>query len=288
MDAMDGVRFDGPRLNLDWLGGEWIVGDIRDEVRRKYAEAIAGGGCCASGGCCSGGGPDVITGGNYRPEDLPPLLRDMDVPTFGCGNPIAIGSLKPGEVVLDLGSGAGLDVMLAALKVGPSGRVYGLDMTDEMLARAEENRRRAGLENVSFIKGHMEEIPLPDRSVDVVISNCVVNLSPDKGRVFREAFRVLRHGGRLAISDVVLLRPLPEAVLRSVSAWTGCIAGALPVEEAERQVRIAGFEDVDVRVVKVYSFSPSEARGLFPHLSDDELPLVDGAAGSALITGRKG
>lgn len=271
-----------------------IMSDIREDVRKKYAAAISarsGHACCGGREGCgtgSGSGCDAITGGNYFPEDLPDLLQNMEIPTFGCGNPTAIASLRPGETVLDLGSGAGLDVLLAAVKVGPTGRVYGLDMTEEMLSEAERNRRRAGLENVTFLKGHMEEIPLPDESVDLVISNCVVNLSPDKDRVLAEVFRVLRRGGRVAISDVVLLRAFPPAVHRSVAAWTGCIAGALSAEEFERKIRRAGFDGGDVRITKVYSFSPEEARELFPDLSPEELSMVDGAAGSALVTARKG
>lgn len=261
------------------------MSDIRDEVRKKYAKAIrdAGVSCCGGkGNCC-----DPITSGNYDPRELTELLDGVETASFGCGNPTALAGIREGEAVLDLGSGAGLDVFLAALKVGPSGQVYGLDMTDEMLLEAETNRQKAALENVTFLKGVMEAIPLPDESVDLIISNCVVNLSPDKDQVLREAFRVLRPGGRIALSDIVLLRPLPPAVKASVAAWTGCIAGALEAGEFRSKAEAAGFSSVDLSITKTYVFTADESARLFPDLGPQERILADGAAASALVTATK-
>jgi SAM-dependent methyltransferase len=233
---------------------------VRSEVRDHYAQRAqtAGASCC---------GPTSSTGAACCTDDTVPLYAAADlslVPTemsgmsWGCGNPTAIAALEAGEVVLDLGSGAGLDVMLAARKVGPSGFVYGVDMTDEMLALATRNAARAGATNVEFRKGHIEDIPLPDRTVDVIISNCVVNLSPDKSQVLGEAFRVLRAGGRLAISDIVVdgrLDDLPvsEAQVRTALSWAGCIAGALTVDQYKQLLTTAGFAEIQVEVKHRYT-----------------------------------
>jgi arsenite methyltransferase len=230
---------------------------VRSEVRDHYAQRAqtAGSSCCGSGGgsCCS---DDSVP--FYDSAELALVPEDLGNMSFGCGNPTAIATLLPGEVVLDLGSGAGLDVMLSARKVGPTGFVYGVDMTDEMLTLATRNAAKAGATNVEFRKGHIEAIPLPDESVDVIISNCVINLSPDKGQTLTEAFRVLRPGGRLAVSDIVVdgrLDDLPvsEAQIRTALSWAGCIAGALTVEQYKELLAAAGFEDIEVKVKHRYT-----------------------------------
>src|SRR5438552_662944 len=204
--------------------------DIKEIVKEKYGQAALRG---KSGSCCgtadtSGSACDPITSNLYDAREVQQVPGEAFKASLGCGNPTALARLNPGEVVLDLGSGGGVDVLLSARRVGPAGFAYGLDMTDEMLALAEENRKKAGVENVRFLKGYIEAIPLPDNAVDVIISNCVINLAADKRPVLKEAFRVLKPGGRFAVSDVVVRGPAPEAILRSMEAWTGCIAGALP------------------------------------------------------------
>jgi arsenite methyltransferase len=238
---------------------------VRSEVRDHYAQraqaaaAAQPASCCGSGSsdasCCSTG--DSASVALYDAADLSLVPDDMSGMSWGCGNPTAIAALKPGEVVLDLGSGAGLDVMLAARKVGPTGLAYGVDMTDEMLALARRNAEKAGATNVEFRKGHIEDIPLPDQTVDVIISNCVINLSPDKGQVLHEAYRVLRSGGRLAVSDVVVdgrLDDLPvsEEQIRTALSWAGCIAGALTVDEYKELLAAAGFQEIQVDVKHRY------------------------------------
>ena len=200
--------------------------ELKSRIQDKYGRAALKAREGAS--CCSGApGADVVTKDLYRAEEVRGLPAEAVAASLGCGNPAALAQLKPGEVVLDLGSGGGIDVLLSARRVGPSGRAYGLDMTDEMLALARENQRKAGVENAEFLKGEMENIPLPDRSVDVIISNCVINLSGNKDRVLAEAFRVLRPGGRFAVSDIVARGELPAPIRRSLEAWAGCVAGAL-------------------------------------------------------------
>jgi len=237
--------------------------ELRDRVRERYAQVARnvgeeeGGGCCSSSGCGAGTKAHKVdlTCGSYSAEEVGVLPEEAVEASLGCGNPTALATLSPGEVVLDLGSGGGIDVLLSARRVSPGGKAYGVDMTDEMLGLARENQRKAGVENVEFLKGEIEELPLPDEEVDVVISNCVINLSTDKPRVISEAFRVLRSGGRFAVSDVVFLgskRDLPESVLQAVGLWTGCIAGALEKEEYEEMLRRAGFVDVSVEVISVY------------------------------------
>ncbi len=200
--------------------------DVKEVVREKYGAAARR--VSQGGGCCGGSGCDPITTNLYDAAQGGEVPADALAASLGCGNPTALAELKPGETVLDLGSGGGIDVLLSARRVGPTGKAFGLDMTDEMLALAEQNRRRSGLTNVHFLKGEIEHIPLPDQSVDVIISNCVINLSGDKDRVLREAFRVLKPGGRFAVSDVVVRGEVPPAIRRSMELWAGCVAGALP------------------------------------------------------------
>src|SRR6266540_3437672 len=207
---------------------------IKEIVKQKYGRAalrvVSGdGGCC--GPASSRGDCDPITSKLYEAGETAELPAEAVAASLGCGNPTALAELSPGEIVLDLGSGGGIDVLLSAKRVGPTGKAYGLDMTDEMLALARENQRKAGVDNVEFLRGEIENIPLPDNSVDVVISNCVINLSADKRRVLAETFRVLKPGGRFAVSDIVRRRPLPPAVLRSVELWAGCVSGALEENE---------------------------------------------------------
>ncbi|HEX5757731.1 MAG TPA: arsenite methyltransferase [Thermoanaerobaculia bacterium] len=260
---------------------------IKDAVRERYGAAARATGSGVASGCgCGCGDPaaaDPITADLYSAAETEGLPADAVRASLGCGNPTALAELRPGEVVLDLGSGGGLDVLLSARRVGPSGRAYGLDMTDEMLELARENQRRAGVANAEFLKGELENVPLPDGTVDVVISNCVVNLSPDKRRALAEAFRVLRPGGRFAVSDIVLAAELPERVRRSVEAWTGCIAGALTEAEYRRLLAEAGFTGVEVEPTRV--FGAEDARAVLPPDAVDEAVLAeaDGKVMSAFV-----
>ncbi len=230
--------------------------DVKEVVREKYGQAAlrvkAGqGSCCGSApgatSCC-----DPITSRLYASDQAGEVPDAALQASLGCGNPTALAELKPGETVLDLGSGGGIDVLLSARRVGPTGKAYGLDMTDEMLALAEENKRKSGLANVEFLKGEIESIPLPDDSVDVIISNCVINLSGDKDRVLQEAFRVLKPGGRFAVSDVVVRGEVPPAIRRSLELWVGCIAGALTDADYTAKLAGAGFTDIGIEVTRVY------------------------------------
>ena len=214
--------------------------------RARQADDLSGNGCCDAS-------DRAISGGNYSAEDLRWLPEDAQVFTLGCGNPIALAELQAGETVLDFGSGAGLDVLLSARRVGPDGMAYGLDMTDEMLEVARANQEKAGIANARFLKGEMENVPLPDGSVDVIISNCVVNLSPDKERVLGEAFRVLKPGGRIAISDIVVRGEIPDGLRGDLEAWSGCIAGALSDTEYTAKLERAGFREVDIETTRTYS-----------------------------------
>jgi SAM-dependent methyltransferase len=231
--------------------------DLRKAIREKYGEA-ARRASEAKASCC-GGGCDPVSSDLYAPGETRELPREAVQASLGCGNPTALAELRPGETVLDLGSGGGIDVLLSARRVGPAGKAYGLDMTDEMLALARENRRKAGVENAEFLKGQIESIPLPDASVDVVVSNCVINLSSDKDRVLREAFRVLRPGGRFAVSDIVTQGPVPAELRKSVEAWIGCIAGALDEAEYRAKLEAAGFAGVGVEITRRYE----EGQGRF-------------------------
>src|ERR1700744_6205344 len=218
--------------------------EIKDAIKEKYGQAAlrvtTGGSSCCGASARPGESCDPITSNLYDAAQTHELPQEAVLASLGCGNPTALAELKPGETVLDLGSGGGLDVLLSARRVGPFGKVYGLDMTDEMLALARENQRKAGVENVEFLKGEIENIPLPDNSVDVIISNCVINLSGDKDQVLREAFRVLKPGGRFAVSDVVVRGEAPEFVRKSMLLWVGCIAGALEENEYRDKLAAAG------------------------------------------------
>ncbi len=264
--------------------------DLRNHVKERYARAIQNNSsCCGSGGCCCSTtkGSDILnmTEGNYDEKVLERAPGEVGGQSFGCGNPFSEAQIRPGETVLDLGSGAGLDLFLASEMVGPGGKVIGLDMTEEMLVTAAANLK--GIENVSLVKGYIEEIPLESNSIDVIISNCVINLSPDKDKVLREAFRVLRPGGRFCVSDTVFLRPVTERASANLAAWSGCISGALQEKEYAEKMREAGFEKVEVRRRKIYSFSDDVAATVFPELSGEERHEINGALASAIIVGKK-
>ncbi|BAE85937.1 arsenite methyltransferase [Desulfitobacterium hafniense] len=266
--------------------------NIREGVRQKYAFAIAnrGQGCCGSPGCCSDGlsdAADPITGNLYDESDLQGLDPELIANSFGCGNPTALMNLNLGEVVLDLGSGSGLDVLLSAKRVGPTGKAYGLDMTDEMLAVAKENQRKSGIENAEFLKGHIEEIPLAAKSIDVIISNCVINLSGDKDKVLKEAYRVLKPQGRFAVSDIVIKRPLPEKIRDNILAWAGCIAGAMTEEEYRGKLSRAGFENISLQVTREYNLEDPSLRGMLEDLTDGEIKEFQGAMVSCFIRAAK-
>ncbi len=269
------------------------MSDIQEAVRDKYA-AIAGAvrrsskpapGCCGPTAC---GCADPITSNLYSDAEQRELPPEAVAASLGCGNPIAVLALEPGQTVLDLGSGGGIDVLLSAKKVGPSGKVYGLDMTDEMLALARENQRKAGATNVEFLEGTIEAIPLPDNSVDVVISNCVINLSSDKDAVLREAFRVLKPGGQFAVSDVVVRGDVPEDIRRNMELWVGCIAGALEEREYTTKLGAAGFQDVEVEPWRIYRID--DARSFLTQSGidvDRVASQVDGKFASAFVRARK-
>jgi arsenite methyltransferase len=266
---------------------------IKDVVRNKYGEAarrVTGAGGSGASGCGTGAFPccDPISSNLYATSEVAGLPQDAIAASLGCGNPTALAHLNAGETVLDLGSGGGIDVLLSAKRVGPSGKVYGLDMTDEMLALARENQRKAGAENVEFLRGEIENIPLPDNSVDVVISNCVINLSGDKDRVLREAFRVLRPGGRFAVSDVVVRGPVPAEIRRNVELWVGCVAGAMEESEYRTKLAAAGFENIEIEPTRIYSFEDARqfltAQGIDV---DTVAPHVEGKFASAFIRAKK-
>jgi arsenite methyltransferase len=239
--------------------------DIQQAVQKKYGEIAtavkAGGGACCAPSCCST--EDPITGNLYKKEQTAGLPQQAVDASLGCGNPTALIDLHEGQTVLDLGSGGGIDVLLSARRVGATGKVYGLDVTDEMLALARDNQRKAGVQNVEFLKGDIQAIPLPSNSVDVVISNCVINLAPDKRQVLAEAFRVLKPGGRFAVSDVVVRAQVSPALRRDMELWVGCISGALDEAEYKNMLSAAGFEDVDVETWRVYGGLADEAAGKF-------------------------
>jgi SAM-dependent methyltransferase len=233
--------------------------NIKSIVQEKYGEAAkrAASGqasaCCGSSPASAIDGCDPITANLYGENEAGSVPETALRASLGCGNPIALAKLAPGEIVLDLGSGGGIDVLLSARRVGPKGKAYGLDMTDEMLTLAEENKRKSGLTNVEFLKGEIENIPLPDNSVDVIVSNCVINLSGDKDRVLREAFRVLKPGGRFAISDVVVRGEVPQQIRKSMELWVGCVAGALTDTEYQQKLAAAGFASIDIEPTRIYS-----------------------------------
>jgi SAM-dependent methyltransferase len=276
--------------------------DVREVVRRKYGEAaltvLEGRGAACCGGnigtgktaenCCGG---DVITGNLYGDAEAADIPEAALLASLGCGNPTALAELRAGETVLDLGSGGGIDVLLSARRVGPTGFAYGLDMTDEMLALAEKNKAEAGADNVTFLKGHIEAIPLPDDSVDVIISNCVINLSADKDAVLREAFRVLRPGGRFAVSDVVVDGELPAAVRTDMEAYVGCVAGALERDDYLDRLGRAGFGDAFIEPTRRYTFADLEATTCcspeVAALPADEKAALDGRVMGAFIRATK-
>jgi len=262
---------------------------VKEQVRENYARAArrvtqTEDGCCGTAAPC--GNP--ITSNLYADSETGALPAEAVAASLGCGNPTALADLRPGETVLDLGSGGGIDVLLSARRVGPTGKAYGLDMTDEMLELARENQREAGATNVEFLKGEIENIPLPDNSVDVIISNCVINLSGDKDRVLSEAFRVLRPGGRFAVSDVVVRGEVPSAILRSVELWIGCVAGALRESEYRAKLSHAGFEGIEIEPTRVYR--AHDAQKFFEKANLDVnavAPLVDDKFMSAFVRAHK-
>jgi len=267
--------------------------NIKEVVRQRYAKAATSVATPVRESCCGSGFAadsctDPITGNIYQQDQLAALPETAVLASLGCGNPTVLAELKPGEVVLDLGSGGGIDVLLSAQRVGPGGKVFGLDMTDEMLALANENRLKSGVQNVEFLKGEIESIPLPDESVDVIISNCVINLSADKDRVLQEAFRVLKPGGRFAVSDVVTRGAIPAEIRRSILLWVGCVAGALDEEEYRAKLRRAGFKAVDIEPTRVYRAEDAKS-----FLEDHGLEVeavsaqVDGKFMSAFIRATK-
>ena len=261
---------------------------VQDAVREKYGEiarSVGKAGCCGPTACGCG---DPITADLYSNSETAGLPTDAVAASLGCGNPTALIDLHPGQTVLDLGSGGGIDVLLSAKRVGPTGKVYGLDMTGDMLSLARENQRKAGATNVEFLEGRIEAIPLPDQSVDVIISNCVINLSVDKDAVLREAFRVLKPNGRFAVSDVVFRGDVPAEVRRSMELWVGCVAGALRDDEYASKLKAAGFVDVELDPWRVYQVDDARAFLADAGVDVDRVaPQVDGKVASAFIRARK-
>ncbi len=267
--------------------------NIKEIVREKYGEAalrVAAGGSasCGSAASSAGGCADPITSNLYDATQAGQIPEEAMLASLGCGNPTALAKLNPGEIVLDLGSGGGIDVLLSARRVGPTGKAYGLDMADEMLALASENKRKSGLENVEFLKGEIEHIPLPANSVNVIISNCAINLSADKDRVFAEAFRVLKPGGRLAVSDVVTKGDIPPEIRKSVPAWMGCVAGALQLDDYRSKLQAEGFEQVDLEPTRVYRVEDAREFLSGQDIDADEIdPQLDGKLMSAFVRALK-
>lgn len=261
---------------------------IKKIVKEKYGQAAlrvkSGGSTCCGASPSTVSGCDPITSNLYDSSQAEQIPEEAMLASLGCGNPTALAKLNPGEVVLDLGSGGGIDVLLSARRVGPTGKAYGLDMTDEMLELANDNKRKAGLNNVEFLKGELENIPLPDNSVDVIISNCVINLSADKDKVLREAFRVLKSGGRFAVSDVVTQGEISSAIRQSVLLWVGCVAGALEDREYHSKLASAGFEQIQIEPTRVYRVDDAREFLSGHNIDGDSLaPQVDGKFMSAFI-----
>ncbi len=265
--------------------------DLKDIVKAKYGQAalrVTSGGSACCGSAPSRGECDPITSNLYEAGETAGLPAQAVAASLGCGNPTALAALRPGDIVLDLGSGGGIDVLLSAQRVGPTGKAYGLDMTDEMLALARENQRKAGVENVEFLKGEIEDIPLPDGSVDVIISNCVINLSADKDRVLAEAFRVLKPGGQLAVSDVVVRGEMPPAIRKSVELWIGCVAGALEEQEYREKLTKAGFGAIDLEPTRIYRVEDAREFLAGAGLDGDAIASeVDGKFMSAFVRAQK-
>jgi SAM-dependent methyltransferase len=263
--------------------------DIREVIKEKYGEAAlrvktGGSFCCGANPAAGSGCADPITSNIYDAAQTGQIPADALLSSLGCGNPTALAKLNQGEVVLDLGSGGGIDVLLSARRVGATGKAYGLDMTDEMLSLANENKRKAGADNVEFLKGEIEHIPLPDNSVDVLISNCVINLAADKDRVLREAFRVIKPGGRLAVSDVVTRGEMPSEIRKNVLLWVGCVAGALEETDYHRKLASAGFEQIELEPTRIYRIE--DAREFLSGQNIDVnaiAPHVDGKFMSAFV-----
>jgi arsenite methyltransferase len=261
---------------------------IKEIVKEKYGQAAlrvkSGGSSCCGTPPSTSSGCDPITSNLYDSSQAEQIPEEAMLASLGCGNPTALATLNAGEVVLDLGSGGGIDVLLSARRVGPTGKVYGLDMTDEVLALANQNRRKAGLDNAEFLKGEIENIPLPDNSVDVIISNCVINLSADKDKVLREAFRVLKPGGRFAVSDVVTRGEINSAIRQSVLLWVGCVAGALEDREYRSKLASAGFEQIQIEPTRIYRVEDAREFLSGHNIDVDSLaPQVDGKFMSAFI-----
>ena len=267
--------------------------EIKEIVKEKYGQAAlrattGGSSCCGASATVDGCGVDPITSHLYDANQTGQIPEEAMLASLGCGNPTALAQLNPGEVVLDLGSGGGIDVLLSAKRVGPTGKAYGLDMTDEMLALARENQRKSGLLNVEFLKGEIENIPLPDNSVDVIISNCVINLSGDKDRVLQEAFRVLKPGGRFAVSDVVVRGTVPDEVKLSMLLWVGCIAGALQDEQYVSKLAKSGFDQIDIEPTRVYTIEDARTFLSAEGIDVDSIAAqVDGRFMSAFIRATK-
>jgi arsenite methyltransferase len=266
--------------------------DIKDVVKQRYGQAAlrvtGGSSCCGAEAACCGTGVDPITSNLYDKKQTQGVPQEAILASLGCGNPTALAQLQPGETVLDLGSGGGIDVLLSAKRVGPTGKAYGLDMTDEMLALARENQSKSGIANVEFLKGEIEHIPLPDNSVDVVISNCVINLSADKDAVLREAFRVLNPGGRFAVSDVVTKGEMPPEIRERVLLWVGCIAGALEENDYRSKLAAAGFENIELEPTRVYKVEDARCFLTGHGIDVDAIaPQVDGKFMSAFVRATK-
>ena len=267
--------------------------DIKEVVKEKYGQAAlratrGGSACCGASPSSASGCGDPITSNLYDASQAGQIPEEALLASLGCGNPTALARLNPGEVVLDLGSGGGIDVLLSAKRVGPTGKAYGLDMTDEMLALANENKRKAGVQNVEFLKGEIENIPLPDSSVDVIISNCVINLSADKDRVLREAFRVLKPGGRFAVSDVVTRGDMRPEIRQSVLLWVGCVAGALSENDYRAKLEAAGFEQVGIEPTRIYRVDDAREFLSAAGVDADAIaPEVDGKFLSAFVRASK-
>jgi SAM-dependent methyltransferase len=268
---------------------------IREAVRRRYAAAArqaseaTAASCCgpAVPSCCEGAEKGVISRDLYSGAEVEGIPEAAMLASLGCGNPTALAELGAGEVVLDLGSGGGIDVLLSAQRVGPRGKAYGIDMTDEMLELARRNQREAGIANAEFLKGTIEEVPLPDESVDVVISNCVINLSTDKDRVLREAYRVLRPGGRLAVSDMVFQGAVPEAIRRDLEAWSGCVAGALHEDEYRAKLAAAGFTEIELEITRSFAGEELKELGRAFGIEVQDSWLAEGRFSSAFVRARR-